>query len=149
MGSPPGRKNVAHTLLVLFPNGSWSDEHPGTGSQIEPIEEVPPNLTDPAGSQIEPAGCSTPPLPSIWFASRAGLLAGSCEQSLWAETLVERRGRHFLKAASSPLWSEDSFASHCPRNTYWIPSDLCFRSSLHSFKNPYSAPTGGRAAGSP
>lgn len=50
-------------VLMLFPNGSWSDEHSGTDSEIEPVEEVPPNHTDPAGSEIEPAGCSTPPLP--------------------------------------------------------------------------------------
>jgi hypothetical protein len=49
--------------LMLFLNGSWSGKHTGTGSISEPAEGVSPNLTDPAGSEIEPAGCSTPPLP--------------------------------------------------------------------------------------
>lgn len=43
----------------------------------------------------------------------------------WVEALVERRGRRFPEASSSPHRSEDSFASPCLRATAWILDGLC------------------------
>lgn len=53
--------------------------------------------------------------------------------------LVERRGRRFPEAASSPCWSEDSFArSACePLLGYHVAS--ADEDSLHSFENSSSA----------
>ena len=134
---------------MRFPNCSRLRDHPGTGSENESVEGVSPNLTVPAGSVFEPAGCSTPPLffNLVRFSNwPCCLIPGS--KPCWGEALGERGGRpfsegHVISPPGRGLVRLARTASRC-LDTIW----LWLTMFAHSFED-FSASSGGRATGSP